>query len=158
MNRMQHHRRGISLIEVIACTAIVAVMIVPIASVLRSSAGVIDRNSRPDSDASVRTAVRWMRDTVNRGQITAIGRSNINFVDAIGRPMQLVNRGGELVMTDGTTWTSILRGVRSFQTQQLVQSSPPGEMIGVSAIVAGVDPDSGQTFNQAFSIATPTQF
>lgn len=158
MKRTQTNRRGISLIEVIACTAIVAVMIVPIASVLRSSAGVIDRNSRPDSAATVRTAVRWMRDTIHRGQIIAVGRANINFVHPTGHPMQFVVRGGELVMTDGSTTTSILRGVRSFQTQPLVQTGPPAATIGLTAIVAGTDPDSGRPFNQTFSIATPTQF
>lgn len=158
MKRMRNTRRGISLIEVIACTAIVAVMILPIASVLRSSAGVIDRNSRPDSAAGVRTAVRWMRDTVTRGQITAVGRANINFVHPNGQPMQFVVRGGELVMADGTTSKLILRGVRSFQTQPLVQSGPSAAMIGLTAVVAGIDPDSGRAFNQTFSIATPIQF
>lgn len=164
MNRIKNNyrvgprRRGISLIEVIACTAIVAVMIVPIASVLRSSATVIDRSSRPDSASTQRSAIRWIRDSITHGQVLDVGATYVTFLDATGRKVQYFSRNGDLLLTDGTNDTLVLQGVKLFEVKQHFQVDPPTDPIGMTIHIAGYDPQTSQEFDQQFSVSTPTAF
>ncbi len=148
-------RRGISLIEVIACTAIVAVMIVPVAGVIRASGRAIERSSEMNAEAKLRTGVRWIRDAIRDGSILDIGSQYITLLLSTGQKVELVLDSNQLILSDGRSRTVILENIERFETSPHLQSESPYAPIGLSMRILGVDPKTKQTFDIQSMISMP---
>ncbi|QDT03352.1 hypothetical protein K227x_17340 [Rubripirellula lacrimiformis] len=153
----QNLRRGISLIEVIACTAIVTVMVVPIASVIRASGQSIARSKTLSTDGTLRSGIRWIRDMIHDGQVVDVGSRNITLIQASGDKAEFVVSGNTLILTDGRTKTVLLENVESFETSLLKQSESPGRATGISIRLQGKSPSTGKAFDYRSMISLPNQ-
>lgn len=149
-------RKGISLLEVIACTAIIAVMIVPIAGVIRASGRAIGRASQPTSTDSVRDALRWTRDAVRSGQVLDIQSRSLTLILASGQKVEIISRSGQLLMSDGRAQTVLMENVDGveFSPIRIAGATSP---TGVSIVLATRDSETGNTVKMeaVVSLAAP---
>ncbi|TWU54654.1 hypothetical protein Poly51_33730 [Rubripirellula tenax] len=150
-------RRGVSLIEVIACTAIVAVMVVPVASVIRASARAIGRASNVDAEVQTRSALRWVKETIQTGTVIDVGSRNLTLILASGDKAEIVFDSDRLILSDGRTKTVILENVGSFECESIVQSEKPGLPIGVAIRIGVKDPESGEYYKIESYVSTLVQ-
>ncbi|MGB7325592.1 MAG: hypothetical protein WBD31_12030 [Rubripirellula sp.] len=150
-------RQGISLIEVIACTAIVAVMIVPIASVIRASGRAIASSAEMNNEAKLRSGIRWVKDTIHSGTVVDIGSRNLTLVMASGDKAELVLDSSNLIFSDGRTKTVVLENVGRFECEAIMRSEKPISMIGVAIRIEGKDPRTGAAFKLESLVATAPQ-
>ncbi len=143
----RRRRRAISLIEVIACTAIVAVMIVPIASVIRASGHAISRSTQMDQEAKLRSSVRWIKDTIHTGNVIDVGSRHLTLVTASGLKSELRLDSGRLVFSDGDTKTVVLENVSRFACDPIMRHANPARMIGVEIRIEGKNPQTGAAYD-----------
>ncbi len=130
MNRPR--RTGVSLIEVIACTAIVAVMIVPIASVMRASAQSIALSNGGGSvESDLRSGLRWAVQVIRDGEVTGVGgrRLTLQMPDSSTATVEVRNRN--LVLVNGTNQTIITEDVRDVRFQSINRVTLPVSRSGV---------------------------
>ncbi|TWU55800.1 hypothetical protein [Rubripirellula reticaptiva] len=152
-----NQRHGISLIEVIACTAIVAVMIVPIASVIRASGRAIASSAEMSNEAKLRSGIRWVKDTIGNGAVVNVGSRNLTLLMASGQKGELVLDSNNLIFSDGRTKTVVLENIGRFECEAIMRSEKPTSMIGVAIRIEGKDPSTGTAFKLESLIATAPQ-
>ena len=156
MNFRRRHlnpRAAVSLIEVIACMAIVGVMIVPIAGVIRASGQSIHAASGNHSvQASLRTGLRWVAQTIRDGQVLAVQNRRLTLKLADGRTARIEVRGNELLMLSGRDQVVLAEGVRDVEFRSLVTGSRPPARVGVSITLRARD-NSGSLTSVAATVA-----
>jgi hypothetical protein len=151
-------RRGIGLLEVIACTALVAVMMIPIAGVIRASGQSIRQaQGGGTTHASMRTTLRWLRETIQSGQVLAISASAIRLQTEDGRLVRIAVRSGDLVADDGATPIPLASDVRDIRFAPLRSSVPPHDRIGIQVRLRARDSSTGQTVSVACVLAETPQ-
>jgi hypothetical protein len=151
--RNLHPRAGVSLIEVIACTAIVGVMIVPIAGVIRASGQSIQAAAGSNStQATLRTGLRWVAQTIRDGQVLAVQNRRLTLKLADGRTARIEVRGNQLLMISGSDQSVLADGVREAEFRSLVTGSSPPIRVGVSITLRARDA-SGAVTSIAASVA-----
>ncbi len=139
-------RRGISLIEVIAATAIIAVMIVPIAGVMRASSQSIAAAEGDASDeASMRTALRWLSTTVRDSDVLRVRSRRLVLRLSDGNTASIQVRRRNLVMRIGTDETILCQGVRDVQFQAINRVTPPVSRTGIRVTARMRDADGNWT-------------
>lgn len=160
MNRCRrkfHLRAGVSLIEVIACTAIVGVMIVPIAGVIRASGQSIQAaGGNHNVQATLRTGLRWVAQTIRDGQLLAVQNRRLMLKLADGRTARIEVRGNELLMISGRDQIVLAEGVQGAEFRSLVTSSRPPARVGVSITLRARD-SAGSLTSIAATVADRPQ-
>ncbi len=139
-----YRRRGLSLIEVIACTAIVAVMIVPIASVIRSSSRTIQR---VETDATapqhLRSTSTWLRDTLRTSQIYAVATNSVKLQLPSGDDAAIYRKGKVLVLENGSGVTVLCSDVIDVAFRELLTATKPARRIGIIVSLTAIDSARG---------------
>lgn len=140
--RPKRNRSGISLIEVIACTAILAVMMVPIAGVIRASAQSFAAASGTASvDARLRHALRWVSQSVRQSEVLTLGNRRLTLQMPDASVVSIEVRGGDLVMVQGVDEIVIAEDIRDVRFQAIQRSTPPVIRTGLSVTLRARDAD-----------------
>ena len=151
-------RRGIGLLEVIVCTALVAVMIIPIAGVIRTSGQAISRsNGSVSTEASLRTGLRWLGDTVRDGNIVSVRTRSLQVMLPSGAVATVQVRGGNLVMNDGRSEFALAENVRDIQFLEIRQTAPPRTRTGITMRLRARDAATGQTVTVGSTVSIAPQ-
>ncbi len=139
-------RRAMSLIEVIACTAIVAVLIVPIAAVVKTSGRSITRlesaSTTPEKNRSLGT---WLRDTLRPCSIDAIAKDSLTFRFPDNSSASIYRSGRNLVMKTATNTSVLYDGIESVLFEPLLTSDAAARRVGLTMVITGRDPSTGAT-------------
>ena len=157
-SRCQKRHHGISLIEVIACMAIVGIMMVPITSVMRSSRQAITfaEGSTPETD--LRDGSRWLGHLIQDNTLIATQSDGVVLQMTTGDLVKIYVDNDELVMNNGNEAVVLMSDVVSAEFAEIKQSTHPGELIGVRMKIDTLDPTSGEK-NSLTSVASiPTQY
>ncbi len=153
-----HSRRGIGLLEVIICTALVAVMIIPIAGVIRTSGQAISQsNGSTSTAASLRSGLRWLRDAVRDGSVVSVQARRLQILLSSGDVATVEVRSGDLVMDDGRSQFALAENVRDISFRELRQVAPPQTLTGVSMTLRARDPITRQWVTVDSTVAISPQ-
>ena len=151
-------RRGISLIEVIACTAIIAVMMVPLAGVMRSSRQAIQRAESISTETELRDSSSWLKRLVQDNQVLDVSSDALALRLSTGVDVKVFRDREGLVMSDGRDQTILQENVTRVQFGAVKQSVAPNPTIGIKMEIEAVDPDSKQSYQRSSIISLPPQF
>ncbi len=147
-------RAGLSLIEVIACTTIVAVLLVPIAAVVKDSGRTI---RRLETDAtltqSLRSASNWLRDTIRPSSVLAIANNDLKIQSPSGKTAGIFRKGRDLVMDDGVNVSVICNDIQDVRFQPLLTTDIPTKRVGLTVTITARDPVTGVTSSLLTTIA-----
>lgn len=111
-------RRGISLLEVIACIVLLSVIIIPISGLMRSSARTLESAQGLNDETRSIDALRHMRTTIqNAATFGIIGGRNdrLEITDRLGVPTTWRVQQGTLVEVHQGVETTLLPQVRDLQ-------------------------------------------
>ena len=149
---------GLSLLEVIACTALVSVLMIPIASVMRASTQTMAQTQGGHSTPSdLRTAMRWTGDSLRQGTLVSVATRRLTMQLASGDVVRVFVARRNLVVDDGTNQTIIAEDVRDVQFTLHQQTAPPRKATGVSMTLRATDKHSGELISVSSVIAIPPQ-
>ena len=141
----RHHARrsGISLLEVIACTALLAVMLVPIAGVIRASGQSIQQaqNGRPATE--LRTTLKWLRETIGDSRIVTVARNSLQLQLSDGRSARVFVQSSELILDDGTDQILLADNIRDVRFQSVRSPVPPRNRVGLEIRLRATDQATG---------------
>ncbi|TWT52823.1 hypothetical protein Pla22_04510 [Rubripirellula amarantea] len=138
-------RKGISLIEVIACTAILAIMMVPLASLMRSSRMSLARSQSISVVDQLQDTSRWIRQAVSDGTLVDAQSDAIKLVMASGQTVKVYRQNRDLVLDDGREQVILLEEIEDVAFGDIRQSSSPGKLIGLKMQIRKRDAASGKT-------------
>jgi len=159
MTQHRKPRAGISLLEIIVCTALVAVMIVPIAGVMRASSQSIAQAGQDGSTvARLRRGLSWLAGNIREGQILGVSKNGIKMTLPGGKDVKVVVDAGNLIMTDGGDPVILTEGVRSIRFNEFRQAAPPNSLIGLQLTLSATDPASGALVSANSLVSLPAQF
>jgi hypothetical protein len=151
------HRRGIGLMEVIVCTALVAVMIVPIAGVIRASGQSIARSEGSAStEAELRRGLRWLGDTIRDSDVLVVRSNQLRLRLSSGDVATIRVRRGTLELDDGSIQTALAENVRDIRFSELNRTTP-STRIGVSMVLRARDPVTRLWVTVDSTVAIPPQ-
>ena len=158
MTNRYSRRPGIGLLEVIICTALVAVMIIPIAGVIRTSGQAISlSNGSTSTEASLRSGLRWLRDAVRDGTIVSVRASRLQILLDSGDLATVEVRSGDLVMDDGRSQFALAENVRDIRFGEVRQIAAPTARTGVTMRLRAQDPVTRQWVTIDSTVAIPPQ-
>jgi hypothetical protein len=151
-------RRGLGLLEVIVCTALVAVMLVPLAAVIRaSSQSIAHAEGSQSKQAELRRSLQWVADTIRQSDVVSVNANRLQLRLRSGASATIEVRAQTLSMVSGRTRTPLANNVRLIRFSELRQTTPPGERIGVTMTLQALDPVTGTTVNVDSVVAIPPQ-
>jgi hypothetical protein len=151
-------RRGIGLLEVIVCTALVAVMIIPIAGVIRTSGQAISQsNGSTSTEASLRSGLRWLRDSVRDGTVVSVRPRRLQVLLSSGDLATVQVRSGDLVIDDGRSQFALAENVRDIRFREVRQVAPPAARTGVTMTLRARDPVTRAWVTVDSTVAIPPQ-
>ena len=151
-------RLGVSLIEVIACTALVAIMIVPIAGIIRASGQAVAQSDLDSStEAKMRRGLAWLSDSIRDGQLLGVGTNEMKLTLKSGLDVKFTIDDDNLVMTDGRDSVVVSEGVREIQFAEIKQSVSPNPTIGIEIKLSAIDPVTRNVVSISSMTSIPTQ-
>ncbi len=151
-------RRGLGLIEVIVCTAMVAVMIVPIAAVIRASGqSIAQSNGNNSTAATLRSGLRWLGDNIREGAVISVQTNRLQLRLPSGDVATVQVRNGVLELDDGRTRTTLAENVRDIRFAELNQTAPPSTRIGLAISLRARDTATQAWVTVNSTIAIPPQ-
>ena len=152
------NRRGIGMLEVIVCTALVAVMIVPLAGVLRASSQSIARaDGSSTTEAGMRQGLRWLAETIRDSDVLLVRARLLRIRLSNGNVANIRVRRGTLWLTEGSSQTALVENVRDIRFAETVQTAPPGRRVGVSMTLRARDPVTRAWVTVDSTVAIPPQ-
>lgn len=93
--------QGVSLLQVIVCTALVTILIVPIAGVILASGQPIGQaNGSSFAEADFRRVSRWIGQTIRSGDVISVNRSRTQLRRPAGETTTLRLQRQNLVLED----------------------------------------------------------
>ncbi len=147
-------RNGLSLIEVIACTTIVAVLLVPIAAVVKDSGRTIRRlETDVTVTQSLRSASSWLRDMIRPSLVVAIANNDLKVQLPSGKTAGFFRKGRDLVMDDGVNVSVICKDIQDVRFQPLLTTDIPAKRVGLTMTITARDPVTGATSSMLTTIA-----
>ncbi len=147
-------RIGISLIEVIACTAIVAVLIVPIAAVVKTSGRAITRiESGASTPEKVRAAGTWLRDTLRPCVVHAIEKDRLKFQLPDGNGAAVYLNDHALVMETGSAISKLCTDVDQVRFEPLLTSDGSARRVGLAMTIVARSATTGAVSTTLTTIA-----
>lgn len=151
-------RRGVSLIEVITCTMLVAVLLVPLAAVIRASGqSIAEAEASTSTEAELRRGLRWLGDTIRDGDLISVRTNRIQLRMCSGEVGNVRVRGKTLEFQNGKDNLPIANQVLEARFTELRQATPPKKRIGLLMSLRARDPDSGATIVLDSTLAIPPQ-
>ena len=150
-------RRGISLLEVIACTALIAILLVPIAGVIRASGRSMQQAQNGSKAAELRSTLRWLRQTIDEGRIVNIARNSLQLQLSDGRTARVSVQSNDLVLDDGTDQVLLAGNVRDVRFQSIRAPLPPRNRVGLEIRLRGIDSSTGQLVSLDCTVAETPQ-
>lgn len=151
-------RLGVSLLEVIACTALVAIMMVPIAGVIRASGQAVAQSDLDVStEAKMRRGLRWLSDSIRDGKLLGVGTNEIKLTLKSGLDVKIMIDKDNLVMTDGRDSVVVTEGVREIHFSEIKQSVVPNKTIGIAMKMSAIDPITRNVVSIGSMTSIPTQ-
>ena len=151
------HRHGISLLEVIACTALLAVILLPIAGIIRASGHSLRQAQQGSTSANLRSTLNWLRQTIDEGQIVSVASNSLQMRLSDGRMARVFVDRNELVLDDGTDRIQLAEDVRDIRFQNVHATLPPRNRVGLRIQMRGTDPASGQLVSVEATVAETPQ-
>ncbi len=142
MKRRTRRRTAISLLEVIAVTMLVSILMIPIADVMRSSAKAIARSTGAGSpEAQARRSLRWLCDEIRRNKIQSVAGNGqgLRLDMPGGRTATVAIRRGRLVINDGVGEIVLSENARGFRVQE-TRVVTGGPLIGIRMELTLRDP------------------
>jgi hypothetical protein len=142
--RREQKRAGLSLIEVIACTTIVAVLLIPIAAIVKDSGKTI-RLLETDATVpqSLRSGSNWLRDTIRPSSILAIQSNLVRIRLPNGKSVSIFRKGRDLVMDDGVTASVVCKDIQDVRFQPLLTADVPAKRVGLQMTISARDVATG---------------
>jgi hypothetical protein len=151
-------RAGIGLIEVIACTALVAVMIIPIAAVIRASGqSIAQADGSTSVEAELRRGLRWLGETIRDGDVIRVRTRQLQIRLSSGNVATIRVRRGTLILDDGASQVVLAENVRDIRFIDRTQLAPPRTRIGVSISLRARDGATGTWVSVDSTVAIPPQ-
>ena len=161
MGLAMSHRRsraGLGLLEVIICTGLVALMIVPIASVIRASGqSIVQSQGSTSTSADLRRGLSWIGDSLRDGSLISVANRRLTIRLNTGDTVRVEVVGGDLVLDDGAIETKIVENVRDVRFTLQNQVSPPNRPIGLTMSLRARDSLTGQLVTVNSTTALPPQ-
>ena len=151
-------RNGISLIEVIACMAIVGITLVPISSVMRSSRQAISLAENGDVQTDLRDGSRWLRQLIQDNTVTYAQSEVLVLQLTTGDYVKIYMQDDELVMDNGKEAVTLMTDVLDVAFGEIKQSTYPEKLVGVKMAVYMLDPASGEKQSLTSVVSIPTQY
>lgn len=137
-------RRGFSLIEVIVCTGIVAVMVVPIAGVIRASGqSIAQADGSVSVEANLRTGLRWVSQAIRDGDIVSVRGRRLTIRMPDNSLADIEMRRGNLVLVSGADVTVLTEGIRDVRFLAVNRVSPPVSRTGIVITLQSRDASGG---------------
>ncbi|WP_146400774.1 hypothetical protein [Planctomycetes bacterium CA13] len=152
-------RRGISLIEVIACTALVTIMLVPIAAVIRASRQSISvAQGNASSHAEVRSGLAWLTQSIREGTVHGYDSryKAMKLELQNGHVVEVTLRNSQLQMIDGALETVVIDNVKDVAFKPI--SATSGNTIGIGISIDAYDAKTGSVIDVWTMVAQPPQF
>jgi hypothetical protein len=147
MNHLNHKgrlRRGLSLLEVIMCTVVVALMLVPIVDLIRVSNRTLVRVEKGSTTAQrLQQASIWLRDTLRDSQIQSVVRNNIQLRLANGDVATLQTNNTQLILNTKSHSTIVCDDITGASWRELLTTTPPFTRTGVVLAIQANDPVKG---------------
>ena len=157
LSNSSRRRHGISLLEVIACTALVAVMLVPIAGVIRSSGRSMRQAQNVRTGSQLRQTLKWLRETIDDSQVVNVSRNSLQLQLSDGRSARVSVQSGELMLDDGADQVILARDVRDVRFQSVRSPTPPRNRLGLQIRLRAQDVESGQWVDVDCTVAETPQ-
>ena len=152
-------RRGLGILEVIVCTGLVAIMIIPIAAVIRSSSQSIARSEgSPSTQAELRRTLRWLSNTIRDSDVVSVSARRLQLHLDSGEAATVEVRRGKLWLDDGNSRTTLADNVRNIRFTEWTLTTPPRTRIGISMTLQARDPVSRNWVSVDATVALPPQF
>ena len=157
--KQQSRRRGISLIEVIACTALVAILFIPIAGVIRASARSIasaqSTGSRPEE---LQHTLTWLSQTIDDGAVVSMNASSLTLQRRDAAIVKVFHSNNQLVMSDGKSTDVVLaENILDFTIRTIVQPKPSSKTVGLELELVGRDATDNRKVVETSTVVFPPQ-
>lgn len=151
------NRGGLSLLEVIICTGLVAVMIVPLSGVIRASGKSIARAEGGETtEAEMRRGLLWLNDLVRDAEVLSVRSSSLQLRLASGNQATVQVSRGDLQLIEGSQRTTIVQDVRDASFRQSSQFFPPRRRTGVTTTIRKLDPQTQTWVTMDSTVALST--
>ena len=158
VGRRPSPRRGIGLLEVIVCTALVALMIVPLAAVIQASTRSIARaNGSPSTEAELRRALWWVSNTIRDGQLVSVRSNRLQVQTRQGDVATFRVSRGTLWMEDGEGAMAMVESVRSVRFTEQTQAASPQTRTGLTIEIRARDSRTGDPVTVRSTLSIPPQ-
>ena len=124
--RRSHRRRhGISLLEVIASVAILAVVVTPMTVMLQNGSRHFGVAAGHDDDARGRDVLRWIRSQIRgAASLPVVRGQRIDLIDSAGQLHSIRHQSDRLTLTTGIDHSDLLTGVTRFEIRDLRTTVP----------------------------------
>ncbi|WP_442510770.1 type IV pilus modification PilV family protein [Novipirellula sp. SH528] len=152
-------RHGISLIEVIACTALVAILFVPIAGVIRASARTIaSAQSGGSTAAGLQNTLAWVSGMIDDGTVVSANASSLTLQRRDGTIVKIARSSNQLVMSDGKSTDVVLaENILDFAVRSIVQPKPSSRWVGLEIDLVGLDTSGNRKVLETATVVFPPQ-
>ncbi|GAA5505333.1 hypothetical protein [Novipirellula caenicola] len=152
-------RRGISLIEVIACTGLVAILFVPIAGVIRASARSIASAQADGSTAEeLQHTLTWLSQTIDDGTVVSMNASSLTLQRRDAAIVKVFRSDNQLVMSDGKSMDVVLaENILDFTIRTIVQPKPSSKTVGLELELVGRDTTDNRKVVETSTVVFPPQ-
>ncbi|EMI20229.1 hypothetical protein RMSM_02848 [Rhodopirellula maiorica SM1] len=162
MSKHRHEtsrRHGISLIEVIACTGLVAILFVPIAGVIRASARTIaSAESASSTSTKLQRTLAWLSNMIDDGTVFAASTSGIRLQRRDGSLVNITRSNNQLLATEGkSTDTVLAEDIVDFSVRSIFQPKPSSRWVGLEIELVGFDTTNNRKVTEIATVVFPPQ-
>lgn len=157
-NHASRRRRGIGLIEVIACTALVAILIAPIALVIRASSQSIAQSAGSTSiEAELRRSLRWITKVIRESDVTDVTNKVLELDLPNGNQGSVTEQNDSLILDDGDNEIVVMTDIKDVRFSEIRTNGNPKTRIGVEIRLRATDPATGEVIAVTTVVSIPTQ-
>lgn len=142
---LRRRRDGVSLFEVVASIALLSIVILPVASMTRSSARLLERSETMTDQQLVRATLRWIRQDVggsparSGGALTYLRKSSAGAAPV---PATVFPRGDQLIFRSGGSSEILLDRLSGWTIDNRGPNNDPGDVVVIGLEIE--NPQNGQ--------------
>ncbi len=151
-------RRAVSIFEVIICTGLVTLMIVPLSGVIRSSGqSIADASGEGSLEVQMRSGLRYLSNVIRQAEIQQVRPTQLVLRMSSGRTATVNVSGGELAIREGSDTITLAEQVRRVRFVQRTQRSGARLRTGVEIRLIATDPVTRRNVIVTSAVAVPPQ-
>ena len=155
--RRARSRLGVSLIEVIACTALVAILIAPLAGVIRASGrSIASAQGGGNGHVALRQSLSWLANSIRAATVIDTDGKAIKMQLADGKAVRVYVDRGTLLMTDGRDRTIIAENVDKIAVKVIEDPIDRSVTRGIVVEVEMTDPSTRKSIVESVTISRAT--